>query len=54
MLYWPEHRHTAMATVELKYDSNSFISAVYSIRHALTMLRHLELQWIAGMLNSPP
>ena len=46
--------HTAMAVVELKSDSNSFLSIVYSIRCALTVLRHLELQGIAGVLSSPP
>ena len=44
----------AMAVVDLESDSNSFLSVVYSIRCASTMLRHLELQGIAGVLSSPP
>ena len=46
-------RRTAIVVVELEYNSNSFLSVVYSIRRAPTVLCHLELQGIFSVLSSP-
>jgi hypothetical protein len=43
-----------MAMVVVESNSNSFIFAMYSIKRALTVLCHLDLQVITGVLSYPP